>query len=82
MNKITAKLAVTLLIAVALSTLITTFAFYHIQQSLFEGDQNLGSKDQAKVAIRIIGNSNSESPEPLTAVPQKGDVSINIAKNE
>lgn len=78
MRELSNKLVLTLLVVVILTTLISTLAFFYV-------DQNLGPKyvvqnpslDGGKVSINIKGNS-----EPMVSELDGGKVSIELVSSE
>jgi len=82
MDRITSKFAMILLFVVVLSTLVTTLAFYQIEQSSYYPEPEAAkSSSQGKVRIYIEGSDKYQAP-PTPSVPDNGQVRINIIDNE
>lgn len=81
MDKITSRLALTLLAVAVLSTVITTFAFYHVKLQLEQRDipqTEMGdSSSGANMAIRVVGNEQPVKAQKQ-AVPDNAQVAISI----
>lgn len=78
MEEISNRLAISLLIIVMLTTMVTTFAFFHLEQNISSSEGYVVDQSSTGSSVSIKIKDDTAGAKPATGGP--GAVSININK--